>query len=54
MRSQLFLVTTENGSESHPQRHLAVLSEHGNIKHQPSEQLLHHRGAQMPAEGEQT
>lgn len=35
-------------SSAHPERYFAVFTEHRNIKHQPSEQLLHHGGTQMP------
>lgn len=35
---------------SHPQRYLAVFCEHGNVKHQASQQLLHHGRTQVPVE----
>lgn len=35
---------------THPQRHLAVISQQGHIKDEAAQELLQHGGPQVPAE----
>ncbi len=35
---------------AHPERHLAVISQQGHIKDEAAQELLQHRGTEVPAE----